>query len=168
MLKSNLNDAQTKQITPSYAPQYSKQERTDLILKYVAWSITVAVPLQFAFFPWLRGYAVNAHCYQYGSFTGYQFLIYGIFIGLPLLTTVVLVIVIGQRSLRLIKLAQDPLPNEKVFRPTQYRYGKRPQAKGYYGLLLILLSGALSVQGYFWAQSFFNPPPNVIHHSCPN
>jgi hypothetical protein len=149
-----------------YAPEYTTKERINILLKTFAWAGPLVAALQFWFFPWLKQYSANAHCYQYGSFTGLHLIFYGLFIGLPLLMACMILILEGKRSINIIKLGQSPLPGEKVLKPTKYIYGAQAKLKAYLSFALILFALGLSVQGYFWAQTFIIKIPNIDVSKC--
>lgn len=150
-----------------YAPEYTTQEKIQLLIKYLVWAIPTMLVFKFWFFPWLNQYAANAHCLQYGHFSGLDVLLFGTLIGLPLVFSVLLFFTIGRRYLKVIKLGQDPLPNEKTLRPTPYIYGAKAKLKAYFGLALIFFLFCLCFQGYFVAQSFSkNPPKSSKLNGC--
>ena len=161
-----LNLTSAKQAGVDYAPEYTTKERINIFLKTLAWAAPLVAALQFWFFPWLNQYVANAHCYQYGNFTGLHIIFYGLFIGLPLLMACMLLILEGKRSINIIKLGQSPLPSEKVLRPTKYIYGTQAKLKAYLFFAIMLLVLGLSVQGYFWAQPLITKIPSVDISKC--
>jgi len=110
---------------PSYAPIYTKQERINLALKHGSWILPIFIIMQYYFFPWLEEYAKTANCQFYfdGNISGIQLIIYGIFVLIPLSFAVVIILVEGKRSVKILITGQNPLPNEKVLRPIKYKYG---------------------------------------------
>ncbi len=133
-------------------PLYTKDEKIKLIVKHALWLIPFVIFMQLWGFQYIEDYSTNAYCKKYGSFTGLHVVFYGLFIGLPLLSALVYFYFMGLRSLKIIKLGQDPLPNEKVFTKTKYIYGKKAKFKAYAILGIILFLLGLSTQGYFWAK----------------
>ena len=164
--KSERYKMPAKQVGIDYAPEYTTKERISIILKVLAWAGPLVLTLQFWFFPWLKQYSANAHCYQYGNFTGLHIIFYGLFIGLPLLMACMLLILEGKRSINIIKLGQSPLPGEKVLRPTKYIYGTQAKLKAYLFFAIMILVLGLSVQGYFWAQPLITKIPSVDASKC--
>lgn len=146
-----------------YAPLYSTRERVRLLLITLAWAVPLIAATQLLFLPWLRGYAALAHCQDYGTFSGIQALFYGVCVGLPLLFAATLLAVMGNRSLKIIRTGQYPLPDEKVMRPTPYRYGFRARLMGYIPLVLIAAMLALGVYGYGVANQIIERIPLVSH-----
>ena len=137
----------------NFAPEYTKRERISLILKIVAWMIPAYLVVQFWFFDWLSEYAANAHCYQYGNINGVHLLFYGLFVFMPLSFALLLFLIEGRRSLKVMKLGQNPLPNEKVLRPTKYRYGiaAKIQPLAIFSIMIFLIG--LSIWGGFQAHA---------------
>jgi len=120
-----------------YAPLYSKKERIRYFFKHSLWAIPLFLIAKFWFFPNLNEYTQSAHCYNYGSLTGIHIVFYGLFILLPIAIAIVLLILSGKRNLQVIKLAQDPLPNEKVLTQTEYVYGFRAKIKAYAFFIIV-------------------------------
>lgn len=164
--KSERYKMPAKQTGIGYAPEYTTKERINIILKALAWAVPLFATLKFWFFPWLKQYSANAHCYQYGNFTGLHIIFYGLFIGLPLLMACMLLILEGKRSINIIKLGQSPLPGEKVLSPTKYIYGTQAKLKAYLFFAIMLLVLGLSVQGYFWVQPLIIKIPSIDVSKC--
>ena len=132
-----------------YAPEYTKKERLKIVLMHLACTIPVILIAKLWFLPWFNEYADNAHCYDYDYFTGTQVVLYSIFIGIPISFALLIFAIEGTRSLRVIRLGQNPLPGEKVFRPTKYSYGFRARVKPVAVLLLIAGMTGVGVKGIF-------------------
>lgn len=136
-----------------YAPEYTRKERTIIVLKASAWAVPLYAFFQFWFFDWLGQYSDTAHCQQYGSVNGAHLVFYGLFVALPLLIGIVVFLLEGRRSLQVLKLGQSPLPYEKVFKPTKYTYGCRAKVRPTITLLLTAYCVCLAVWGGFQAHS---------------
>jgi hypothetical protein len=158
----------------SHAPLYTKKERIRFVLINLAWGAPVFIIAKFWFFPWLSTFANVAHCYRFGAITGTQILLYSVFVGLPSLIAIGLLIISGPKNWRILSTGQTPLPDEKVFTPTKYRYGFRARMKplAFVAILIFLLG--LSVRGIFWAQDALEnsetkplpePLPECVSHS---
>jgi hypothetical protein len=135
-----------------YAPIYTKNERIKYFVKHALWVVPSFIFTQFWFFPFLDNYSKVAHCFDYGVLTGTHLVLYGVFVGLPLLLALLVFFTKGKKSLKIIKYGQDPLPNEKVFTKTAYIYGTKAKLRAYGVLAYILLALGLGVFGYFWAN----------------
>ena len=132
-----------------YAPLYGKKERIRLALMMAAIILPLLLATHFWIIPWITNYVPYANCYQYGDYDGVELLLYAAFVGFPLLFALLLTLLLGPRSLRILRAGQDPLPGEKVLRRTRYRYGIRalPLPAVLAALLLVLL--AMSLWGSF-------------------
>jgi hypothetical protein len=134
-----------------YAPEYTKRERIIYVLKLLAWVIPIALFLKLWFFEWLTEFSRNANCYNYGSINGVHLVVYGLFVIMPLSFALVLFLIEGRRSIKIIKLGQNPLPNEKVLNPTKYKYGFAAKIQPFIMLSSILCLVGISVWGGFQA-----------------
>ena len=135
-----------------YAPEYTKKERIVFVLKIMAWAIPLFVIAEFWFFDWLAEYSKNANCYNYGDINGVHLVFYGLFVFMPLSFATIIFLTEGRRSIKVIKLGQNPLPNEKVFRPTKYKYGIAAKVQPIGMFTAILFLTGLSVWGGFQAH----------------
>lgn len=146
-----------------FAPEYSRQEKVRLIAINFAW-VTASIIVVFVWFlPWIKDYMGRAHCYHYGFISGLQLLYYGALVFLPLLATLVFLILLGPRFYKVIKQAQAPLPNEKVFSKTRYVHGNKAKMQGYVFFLMVLMMIFFCINGMSIAQGVimkiqFNPP----------
>lgn len=107
----------------NYAPTYTKRERIVWVLKQMLWFLPLYAATELWFFDWLVEYSHNANCYSYGHITGVHLIMYGIFVGIPLFFCTIIILFEGRRSIKIIRLGQNPLPGEKVFKKTTYKYG---------------------------------------------
>lgn len=134
------------------APEYTKRERIILALKIAAWIIPIILVSELWFFDWLSEYVKNSNCYYYGKINGVHLVFYGLFVLMPLTFAIILFIFEGRRSIKVIKLGQNPLPNEKVFSPTKYKYGTAAKVHPFVLFSLILFLIGLSIWGGFQAK----------------
>ncbi len=139
-----------------WAPQYSKAERIRLLLFHAAWAVPLFLLTEFFFFPWFERYVETAHCHHYGSLNGLELVVYSLFIGLPLGLALIVLAIEGRHSVRVLRLGQSPLPDEKVFRPARYVFGHRARIKPLIFFLLVVFLCGLSVQGFFWASAMID------------
>ena len=77
---------------------------------------------------------------------------YGLFVGFPLGLAIILFCLEGFRNLKVLQLNQNPLPNERVWKPTKYSYGLKAKVKpiGFFTLLTLLV--LLSILGAYKAS----------------
>lgn len=141
---------------PEYAPQFSVQERMQLLFKTILLLVPIFIFGKFWFFSWLSEYSEKANCYYYGQITGAHLLIYGVFVGIPLGIAIILFIFEGIGAIRVLKVGQFPLPGQKVLRSTKYKYGVRAKARGLYILFCILMFVGLSIWGFVQAKKLTN------------
>ena len=99
-----------------YAPEYSKKERINFLLKHMLWALPLYIVTDFWFFDWLSEFLNNSNCYYLWGLTGTHIVFYSLFVGIPLSLLLVILALEGPRSIKIIKLGQNPLPNEKVFK----------------------------------------------------
>jgi hypothetical protein len=135
-----------------YAPEYTKKERIILVAKILIWVIPLYLFAEFWLFDRLAEYAANANCQQYGNVNGAHLMIYGTFVLIPLSFAGVLFLIEGRRSIKIIKLGQNPLPDEKVLRQTKYKYdaAARIQPIAIFSMIVFLIG--VSVWGGFQAH----------------
>lgn len=139
-----------------FAPEYSKKEKLLILLKHAVWVVPLFVATQYLFFPRFVEFADRSHCYQYVGIYGTEIMFYGLIVGLPLIFSLLILLFEGARSVTIIRLGQSPLPNEKVFKPTQYSYGSRARIKPIFVLLIVVFLIGFSVRGWFSVQQLIN------------
>ncbi|ABI39811.1 hypothetical protein Shewmr4_2740 [Shewanella sp. MR-4] len=139
-----------------FAPEYTKKEKMILMLKHAAWAIPLLVITKYWFFPWFEVYTENAHCYRYGNITGTEVVFYGLFVGLPLLSAILVFLVEGPNCIKILRYGQSPLPGEKVFKPTKYVYGFRAKLKPLLLFIALACFIGLSVKGIYSANQTIN------------
>lgn len=144
----------------NYAPLYSKQERIRLALLLVAIFLPLLLLSHFWIIPWITAYVPYANCYRYGDYNGVEVLLYAAFVAFPLAFALLLALLLGPRSLRILRAGQDPLPGEKVLRKTRYRHGSRALLLPAILLLLLLALLAMALWGSFQVDK-------LAHHVVP-
>lgn len=153
---------------PQYAPEYSREERIQFIIKELIWAAPLYLLCQFWFFDWLAEYSEHAHCYFYGPITGVHLVMYGLFCLMPFSFGVMFFQMLGKDALETINVGQHPLPNKKVFSKTQYVYGARAKLKGYAVVLCIACFFLFSIWGITAAKkitSDVKPCESPLEHS---
>lgn len=151
-----------------YAPEYSTQERAILVLKYLAWAALIFIVLEYWLFPSFIDYVKQAHCYDYGSFTGAHVVFYGLFIGLPIFIALLIFAIQGPSHLKAYRSGQYPPPNEKVFQPTEYVYGVRAKLRTYILFAILLFLVGLGIRGFFWANEIIEASADKEKPACTN
>ncbi|MES9969837.1 MAG: hypothetical protein ABW092_07355 [Candidatus Thiodiazotropha sp.] len=135
-----------------YAPEYTKRERIVFILKLLALATPIYLMVQFWLADWIADFTKNAHCFNYGSINGMHLVFYGALTFLPLLLGIILFLFEGIRGIKIIKLGQNPLPDEKVFTPTKYKYGAAAKVQPFGIFSVIVFCIGLSIWGGFKAH----------------
>lgn len=134
-----------------YAPEYTEEERIATTLKALAYGVPIVAICEFWFFDWLTQFSANAHCYNIGDVNGVHLVFYGLFVLMPFSIGFFLFLSGCGRSIKVIRLGQNPLPNEKVVRPTKYQYGRTARIEPIIYLSAIAFFVGLSVWGGFQA-----------------
>jgi len=160
------NAKKEKNSYKQYAPIYTTEERIKYFIRHSLWVVPLYLAVQFWFIPSLEEYSKIAHCINYGKFTGLHVVFYGLFVGLPVLMALILFLSVGIRSLKIIKLGQSPLPNEKVFTQTEYIYGSKAKLKAYGVFIYILFILGGGVLGYFSANEIISGVSNTSTKEC--
>ncbi len=130
-----------------FAPLYSRRERILIVSKILATALPVYIAGYYWIFPWLRHYVKTANCDRFGDFNGLELLLYGLFVGMPLLMAILLWLIEGRHSLRVWRLGQSPLPGEKVLRKTRYRFGTAARIRPLATLVIVALLAGIAIRG---------------------
>lgn len=136
-----------------YAPEYSKKERINFLLKHMLWALPLYIVTDFWFFDWLSEFSDNSNCYYLWGLTGTHIVFYSLFVGIPLSLLLVILALEGPRSIKIIKLGQNPLPNEKVFKKTKYKYGFKAKIQPIIIIFIVIYLLAFAVWGYMQAYN---------------
>ncbi len=137
---------------PAFAPEYTKEERVWLVVKNLFWFSLMLAFCKLWFFDFLGEYTKVAHCYKYGPLTGTHLIMYGVFVGLPFTSAVLLFGFEGVKAIKIIKVGQFPLPGQKVFKPTKYKYGNAARINGAILIAAVVFLFGLAVWGFGQAK----------------
>jgi hypothetical protein len=85
---------------------------------------------------------------------------------LPIMLVLPLVIVEGPRSIKVIRLGQNPLPGEKVLQPTKYTYGTKAKLKPVLFFVVVVFLFGLSIRGVYWANDIIGKASDIEQESC--
>jgi hypothetical protein len=135
-----------------FAPLYSTRERVALALKMLAVAAPIYIVGFYWLFPWLQDYFETANCDRFGAVSGLELLLYGLFVGMPLSMALLFWLIEGSNCLRVWRLGQSPLPGEKVFRKTRYRYGAAARIRPMVIFALIAILVGVAIRGGFVAR----------------
>src|SRR5690625_4659234 len=135
-----------------YAEEYSQRERIRYALIAAAIALPLLLLLTFWALPALREFADKSHCYQLFSISGTAYLLYGLFMGLPLLAATVLGLPLAQRGLKTLRDRRSPPLGVKVFRRTPIRRGSRAILIGWMYQIPFLYLLAMAAWGLSQAE----------------
>ena len=134
-----------------YAPLYTTREKFKIIGLQLGWVLPVILFFKYMFLPWL-----NSTNWFLCSTHGLEISIFGIFIGIPLLLVITTLFNIKQMYL-ILKLGQYPLPNQKTYTLTSYKYGLKAKWISYfYFFLLLPFLIAFCIWGGYAANKMLN------------
>jgi len=137
-----------------FAPQYTRAERIRLIARGVVIAAVVGQACHLWFLPWLGKFSASAHCRSVLGINGATVLIHGIFVGIPLLSALLVALLVGRRGYKILREGRTPPAGERVLRPTPVVRGARARLMGYVQLFAATPLLGLAVWGAWQAQSF--------------
>lgn len=152
-------------LTPRYAPQYSKAERQKRILHALLLAAPLIISIEYLLLPWLRSAIQAAPCYQWQNWSGLELLWYGLFVGLPASIGLIQLLLSLPQALASFRQRQYPPAGVKTFRPVQIRQGVVAQWLALRAGLIPALCGLLAVWGGFQAANM--PVASVLPPHCP-
>ena len=137
-----------------FADEYTDAERIRfVVVGAIAGGSIVAIG-KLWLFPWLRVFSESADCQSVFGTRGTTVLGYGLFVGIPLFATLLVIGTFGRRGLRILREGRVPPSFEKVFRPTRIERGPKAKAIGYLQLFAATPMLALLVWGTNQAGTF--------------
>lgn len=143
---------------PEYAPLYNRRERIRIALMYLFFALVLAIAGYFYIIPWLTDFINTMHCKEFYGVHGVVVMIYALFVGLPLLVMLTMQPVLSVHAVKIIRDAQSPPKNTKVFRKTKITKGKKARLTGWFLLLSLPVAFiAIIAWGYLsagkWIQT---------------
>lgn len=135
------------------APEYTRQERLRFVVTHAAWAFPLLASLQFYLFPAFKEFANTAPCRDYWGIDGAYLVFIPVFC-IPLVSALLLVALWGREYTAILRLAQYPLPGQKVFKPTPYVYGFKAKVRAYVFFSLITLLIGVGIHGLIWSTQF--------------
>ncbi|MFV0542326.1 MAG: hypothetical protein ACK5L8_01430 [Marinicella pacifica] len=133
---------------PQFAPLYSRRERWRLLLWALVVTGLLALLMITRLLPWLNSFLPTAHCQTIFGINGLSAVMLLMFVAAPLLLVIFLLVFERPKSWRVWRLKQTPLPNEKVMKPTRYRYGNRALLRPIGFLIVIIVLLGLTVWAF--------------------
>lgn len=157
-LKSN-------QDTIEYAPEYTRQEKIRIVIKHMAWALPLVLILKYYAMPLLNDYTDGVQCYFGGKVTNHHLVFYGAFTVMPFFFIMMLLTQV-KRHYRIIKLGQNPLPHEKVMKPTAYQYGVRARLKPIAFFIMLGVLIGITIYATFQIQQFLSDNAPRVQELC--
>jgi hypothetical protein len=137
---------------PEFAEEHTPAERIRFIIIGVATGALVILLGKYWLFPWFKEFASSAPCRNIFGIEGLTVLWYGLFVGMPVAVTALVISIFGCRGYKIIREGQFPPAKEKVYRPTKIRRGMKARLIGYIHLLAFLPPLVLSIWGSYQAK----------------
>ena len=134
-----------------FAEQYTKAEAIRLVVIGTLAGALVVVVSKAWLFPSLREFVAAAPCTTVFGIQGLTVLWYGLFVGMPLSTAMLVGAIFGWRGYKILRDERFPPLREKVGRPTRIRKGAQARLIAYLHLAAFLPLLALAVWGAFQA-----------------
>ncbi|GAA4813717.1 hypothetical protein GCM10011365_20120 [Marinicella pacifica] len=144
---------QDDSVRPQFAPLYSRRERWRLLLWALVVTGLLALLMITRLLPWLNSFLPTAHCQTIFGINGLSAVMLLMFVAAPLLLVIFLLVFEGPKSWRVWRLKQTPLPNEKVMKPTRYRYGNRALLRPIGFLIVIIVLLGLTVWAFILVEN---------------
>lgn len=148
---------------PEFAEEYTTLERIRIIAIHLTIGCFVIVLSKLYLFPWLTVFANSAHCRTFFGFDGITVLWYGLCVGIPLSSGLLVSGTVGYRGCKILRDNQIPPHGEKVTRPTRIIRGSKAKIRGYLHLAACTPFLALSIWGSFQVSAISKQ--ELIKHS---
>jgi hypothetical protein len=139
---------------PEYAPQYSMRERWRFAAICIACYAALWVIFEWWASPQLRMFSQTAHCRTVLGISGSTVLMYGMFVGLPLMAAVSVGAFLIPNAVRSIRTRQHPPPGQKVLRRVKILSGRGAVVRASVELGLVAALVAIAAWGGFMAGKF--------------
>ena len=123
-----------------YSEQYSKRESISRVLLYISIVLLLNLVIIKFFLPWLQYFSHTAHCSNLWGANAPYYLSYGIFAGIPITVSFIWLYGYIAYGRKMVLQKRYPLEGEKRFNKTKIVRGTKAVIRGYFILLLALLS----------------------------
>lgn len=141
-------------MTEEFAPVYTKRERIRLLVIHTTIGLSLVAVAELVFFPWLGEFTKTANCQSYLGINGGLLLVYGAFVGIPLLFAMTMAAIFGTRGIKILRQGQTPPRGEKVFCPTPIQKAAKARASGVIQLVIVALSFVVVIYSAYQALAF--------------
>jgi len=133
---------------PEFAPEYSSKERLHKFAVVAPLVLGLYAAVEWWFLPVIRRFSDNAYCETVLGVPGQVVLFYGLFIGIPMLSGLLVCAMTINCSLKAIRARRYPPPGEKVFRRTKVKTGWSAVAIACGPIVITILLFCLACWGY--------------------
>ena len=120
-----------------YATLYTKQERIRLAIVFLFAFLFLLAVVNFILFPEWSEFIASIHCHTIMGIPGIAALVYGVFVGIPIVCGIILELIFAWVGIRTIIEKRSPPEKSKVFKKTKILYGREAVLKGVFILLFI-------------------------------
>jgi hypothetical protein len=137
---------------PELAPQYTTAERWRFAALYVAFGLAVYAFTEWWLIPHLRRFAEYPECMTTLGVRHATVLIYGLFVGIPLFSALLVGVLTAPMSIRAIRTRRFPPPDQKTLRRTEISKGRSAIALASVSLIVVASFCGLAIWGVFQAK----------------
>jgi hypothetical protein len=134
---------------PEFAEEYGFRERIRLLVVGIVAGGAFILVFKLWLLPAFVAFAASAHCRSVFRMSGTYVLLYGLFVGLPILVCLILGGMRIPLGLKILRDGQYPPIGVRVSRRTRIRRGATARRIGYLNLLVFTPLLVLAVWGYF-------------------
>lgn len=125
-----------------HSEQYSKRESISRVFLYITIGLFLNIIISKHFLPWLQYFSDTAHCSNLWGVNAPYYLSYGVFAGIPIAISFIWLCGYLAYGRKMVLQKRYPIEGEKRFNKTKIVRGKKAVIRGYFILLLALLSFA--------------------------
>jgi hypothetical protein len=111
-------------MSEEFVDEYTREERARFVIIAIVVGGAIVVAAQWWFFPWLGEFSSRAQCVELSGMSGVAWLVYGLFVGFPLASAIVLGGLAVWRGYKILRDGRVPPTGEKSFRATRITYGR--------------------------------------------
>lgn len=138
---------------PEFAPEYTKTERLRIVALIIIGGIALISVQKLWLGPLLYAFVEASPCGATLGISHIAWLVFGLFVGLPVLVSLLVAITLGCRGYKILRDGQFPPLREKVFRPTRIERGTKAKVRGYLHVFTFAPFLAMAIWGGFQAQT---------------
>jgi len=132
---------------PDLAPQYSPKERRRRLLLHAVIGTLLGAAMYWWALPRFRSFSADAACEVIFGVPGSTLLIYAAFVGVPLMTAILIVLLTARQSIETIATRRYPPPGRKVYRRIKIKKGWQAIAVALIPAMFVTYLCVISSQG---------------------